>query len=64
MMEKLWQHDGTLHDKSDGHSDRTNNGSMCARKSKNDGTSGEGSDGKTGCQTDPGNDGRVLENIE
>ena len=33
---------------------------MCA-KVENDGTSGEGRDGKTGCQTDPGNYGEVLE---
>ena len=51
-----------MHDKSDGHRVRTNAGSRCVRKSTNDGTSGGGSNGKSGCQNDTGNDGEVLEN--
>ena len=51
-----------MHDKNDGYRVRTNAGSICVRKSNNDGTNGGGSNGKSDRQKNDGNNGEVLEN--
>ena len=62
MMGKWRQQDGNVYDKSDGNIVRTNAGIICVRSPKNDGTNGGGSNGKSDCQNDNGNEGEVLEN--